>query len=143
MLILSVAAVAQPRQQFVKVLVTTDHADWQYKLGQTVKFTISVVQFGHALNDIKVRYEIRPEKLDATQSNEIMIKDNSVTIDGGSMQQPGFLRCQAYIEVDGKEYTGMTTAAFEPETIKPTTTLPEDFLEFWENAKVEEEERLL
>lgn len=31
----------------------------------------------------------------------------------------------------------MYTVAFSPETIKPTTNEPEDFMEFWEKAKAD------
>ena len=38
---------AQPVEQMVKVIVAPDHPDWLYKVGENVKFTISVLRFGN------------------------------------------------------------------------------------------------
>jgi len=65
----------------------------------------------------------------------LTLKKGAVHIDGGTMKQSGFLRCWAYVKVDGKKYNGCGTAAFEPLKIKHTTTMPDDFIEFWDNAK--------
>jgi cephalosporin-C deacetylase-like acetyl esterase len=53
------------------------------------------------------------------------------------MKVAGFLRCRVSVSYDGNSYDGLATAAFSPETIQPTTTLPGDFLQFWDNAKTE------
>jgi cephalosporin-C deacetylase-like acetyl esterase len=39
--------------------------------------------------------------------------------------------------VDGKAYSSYATAAFSPEKIEPTTSLPGDFWEFWNSNKSE------
>ena len=127
---------AQPRKEFVKVIIAPDHADWQYKIGEKVKFNISVLQFGNLIDGAKVRYEIKPEKMPPLKSGTLNLKDGQATIDGGTMTTPGFLRCWAYTELDGKEYSGLATAAFEPFNIQPTTELPKDFVQFWQDAKV-------
>ena len=66
------------------------------------------------------------------KSNAIMLKDGLVTIDGGIMQEPGFLRCWVTAKVDGKEYKSCATAGFSPDEIKPTVQYPGDFVEFWD-----------
>jgi cephalosporin-C deacetylase len=53
------------------------------------------------------------------------------------MKTPGFLRCTVVAEVDGKEFRGLATAAFSPDRIKPTTEVPRDFIQFWDNAKAQ------
>lgn len=118
----------------VKVLVTTNHVDWVYNLNEKVKFRISVEQDGKVLNGAKVQYEIGPEKMTPTIKNEIVLKNNEVEIDGGTMAVPGFLRCKTTIELEGKKYEGLATAAYEAEKIQPTTTMPDDFKAFWEKA---------
>ncbi len=126
---------AQPREQFVRVVVAPDHSDWQYKTGERVKFNISVLQFGNPLENVKLEYEIKPEKMEVLISDNIELKSGKITIDGGTLKKPGFLRCWAYVVVNGKKYTGLATAGFDIDQIKPTTELPDDFLEFWEGAK--------
>ena len=37
-------------------------------------------------------------------------------------------------EYEGKKYRGLATAAFSPETIVPTTVMPDDFMQFWTKA---------
>lgn len=133
----SLTTLAQPREEIVKVIVAPDHDDWTYKVGEEVKFTISVLQYGNLLKNVEVRYEVKPEKMQPIKSDKQILKNGEVNIKAGTMQQPGFLRCWAYATVDGKEYTGYATAGFDPQDIQPTTTEPDDFTEFWDKAKAE------
>ena len=127
---------AQPLKQFVQVVVAPDHPDWKYKIGENVTFTITVLQFGNPVQKVNLKYEIKQEKMEPIKSNSMMLLDGQATIVGGTMKKPGFLRCWTFAEVEGKEYKGYATAAFEPLKIQPTTDLPKDFVEFWENAKI-------
>jgi cephalosporin-C deacetylase-like acetyl esterase len=58
-----------------------------------------------------------------------------LVIDGGTMAQPGFLRCMVTTEVAGRTYRGAATAAFAPEKIVPTQGEPADFDAFWQAGK--------
>ncbi len=131
------SALAQPREQLVKVIVAPDHPGWEYRLGEKAKFNITVLQAGNPLENVKVRCEIMPEKMDPIKSETIFLKKGQVAVEGGTMKEPGFLQCWAYVELEGKEYSGFGTAGFEPLAIKPTTEQPADFVEFWEKAKAE------
>jgi len=127
---------AQPVEQFIKVIVSPDHSDWTYKPGEPVKFQISVLQNGNPLKDVKVRYQIGPEKLEPTVKKEgVLLPKGTLTVDGGTFKSAGFLRCVAEAEVDGKLYKGMATAGFDPLAIKPTVNNPQDFTQFWDEAK--------
>ena len=55
------------------------------------------------------------------------------------MSEAGFLRCIATVEQNGKIYRGLATAAFLPETIKPTQQEPADFLDFIRGQVLEHE----
>ncbi len=123
------------------VIVTANHADWLYQLNEKVVFNVSVMQDGQPLKGAKVYYEIGPEKMPASLKGNVEMKEAATEIDGGTMQTGGFLRCTATVEHEGKKIRGMATAAFSPETIQPTTSLPDDFTAFWtkaiaENAKI-------
>jgi len=128
---------AQPVERLVKVIVTPDHADWLYKPGEAVKFTISVYRSNVLLKGAKLRYEIGPEKMTPTKKETVTLKDGTLALDAGTMKTAGFLRCIATAEVDGKEYMGLTTAGFDPQSIKPTVANPDDFKSFWDNAKAD------
>src|SRR5688500_3837689 len=128
---------AQPAEQFVKVIVAPDHEDWTYKTGEKVKFTISVLHNGNPVKNAKIRYEIGPEKMQPVIKQSQVLQKGMLTVDGGTLKTPGFLRCIAFAEVDGKEYKGLATAGFDPLTIAPTVENPSDFLQFWQEAKAE------
>ncbi|MBN1292261.1 MAG: acetylxylan esterase, partial [Candidatus Latescibacteria bacterium] len=128
---------AQPQEQIVKIIVTPDHPDWVYRTGEKVKFTVTAYHFGNPVDGLKVRCVVRPEKMKPLKEETLTLKKGTIQIDGGTMGKPGFLRCWAYVEIDGKEYDGCGTAAFEPLSIKPTTEMPDDFVQFWDNAKAD------
>ena len=128
---------AQPLERLVKVIVAADHSDWTYKKGEKVKFTLSVFKNGNLVKDAKVRYEIGPEKQTPIKKETITLATGTQTIDAGTMQVPGFLRCIAIAEVDNKEYRNLSTAGFDPLQINPTIENPTDFDDFWNNALVD------
>ena len=137
LLCLNLAVLAQPVERLVKIVITPDHADWLYKVGQPVKFAVSVYRNNVLLKNAKLRYEVGPEKLEPTKKETFISKDGTLAVDGGTMRTAGFLRCTVTAEVDGKEYKGMTTAGFEPLSIKPTVENPADFRAFWDKAKAD------
>jgi cephalosporin-C deacetylase-like acetyl esterase len=132
---------AQPREQLIEINVAPDHEDWTYEVGEQVRFNVSVLKYGNPLTDVEIRYEIRPEKMEPVQEETLTLKRSETMIKGGTMEQPGFLRCWVYVMIDGKEYSNYATAAFSPEQIQPVIELPDDFTSFWneaieENAKI-------
>jgi cephalosporin-C deacetylase-like acetyl esterase len=133
--LLGLTANSQPREEFVKVLVAPDHSDWNYKVNEPVKFTVKVIKSNVALKDAIVTYTVGPEKMTATNSASVTVPENGYVVKAKGMSQPGFLSCTASFRYNGKTYTGMATAGFEPENIRPTVELPEDFREFWDKGK--------
>jgi cephalosporin-C deacetylase len=129
-------AAAQPAEKLVKIAIAPDHSDWIYKTGEQVKFQVTVTKNSEPLQ-LKVWYEVGPEKMVAVKSDWAALKNGQLQIDGGTMKTPGFLRCKVVAEVDGIKYEGLATAAFNQEEIKPTTEFPADFALFWDNAKAE------
>ncbi|MCE6990094.1 acetylxylan esterase [Dyadobacter sp. CY323] len=128
---------AQPARRPVEVIVTADHEDWTYKTGEKAQFIVQVLRNGNPVKNASIRYEIGLEKLDPTIKETKTAADGKLTIDGGTLKTPGFLRCIAWANVDGGEYRGLATAGFDPLKIQPTVSNPEDFDTFWANAKKE------
>ncbi|WP_373516001.1 acetylxylan esterase [Persicitalea sp.] len=137
-LLLSMQAVlAQPAERFVKVIVAPDRTDWIYQPGDKVKFNISVLQSGNPVKGAVVRYEIGPEKMPATTRETKTLANGTLTLDGGTMEKPGFLRCVVIADIDGVEYRGLGTAGFSPEKIQASVTKPTNFDQFWTEAKAD------
>lgn len=125
---------AQPKQELIKVVVAPDHQDWTYKVGEQVRFIVSVLKYGNPLKDVEIKYELMPEKMEPVKSEILFLKRSETMIKGGTMEHPGFLRCRVSALVDGEEYVGLATAGFEPDKIKAVAQEPIDFKRFWDDA---------
>ena len=126
---------AQPRRELIQVIVTPDRADWTYEAGEQAEFSITVLRNNVPLNGIEIAYTIQPELVEVWDQGTLILKKGSVSVKAKKFTDPGFLRCTATVNVDGKEYSSYATAGFSPEKIEPTTTLPDDFEEFWNQGR--------
>ncbi len=126
---------AQDRVGTIQLRVTTDHANWSYSPGENTKFHIVAIQDGHPVSGLKVNYRVGPEMLPPAAEQTVTLPAEGITVDGGTMRAPGFLRCIATVERDGKTYRGLATAAYNPEAIQPTQKDPADFDQFWNDGK--------
>ncbi len=137
LLLFHIQLFAQPARQLVQVVVTPDKADWNYKTGDRAEFTVTVFRNNVPLDGIEVKYNIQPEQMPAIEEGKLTLKKGTATVKAPKFKDPGFLRCNVAVDVDGKTYSSYSTAAFEPEKIEPSTTLPADFQAFWEKGKQE------
>ncbi|WP_128547727.1 acetylxylan esterase [Larkinella soli] len=137
LLILPLSLPAQPAERPIRVVVAPNHADWLYRPGEAVKFTISVLQNGNPVKGARVSYEVGPEKMEPTRKETVTLANGTTTVDGGTLRTPGFLRCIATTEVDGKTYRNLATAGFNPDALTPTVDNPADFQMFWDSARAE------
>jgi cephalosporin-C deacetylase-like acetyl esterase len=135
MVMVAMQLAAQPVRPMVQVYVTPDKADWLYKTGDQAEFTIQVFRNNVPLDGIEVKYSIQPEQMPAIEEGKLTLKKGTASVKAPKLKDPGFLRCNVSVEVEGKTYTSYSTAAFDPEKIEPTTTLPADFQAFWEKGK--------
>ena len=128
---------AQPVEKLVKIVVTPDHANWVYNLGEKANFQVTVMKNSEPIQNVKIKYEFGPEMMTPTKKDSAVLKDGQFRIDGGTLKEAGFLRCKVSTVVDGARYENLATAAYSPEQINPTTELPADFVQFWDKAKAE------
>ncbi|MBK9169669.1 MAG: acetylxylan esterase [Bryobacterales bacterium] len=128
---------AQDRIGAVQVRVSTDRPDWRYEPGQPVRFRIVATQDGHPLDGARVTYRTGPEMMPPAAERTVPLPAAGLTVEGGTMNEAGFLRCIATVEHNGRTYRGLATAAFRPEAIQPTQENPSDFDAFWAAAKAE------
>ncbi len=113
-----------------QIVVAPDRADWTYAPGERVTFNISVRSDGHPIDGATIKYRVGPEKFEVPQA-PVAVPATGLRIDGGTLNQPGFIRCIVEFETPGKTYRAVATAGFAPEKIQPTQTNPADFDAFW------------
>ena len=133
----------QPAEKLIRVQVSPDHSDWLYKVGEKVKFKFSVLRCNIPLDQMEVRYEISEDMMKPHLTETLSLKNGEATINAGTMKQEGFLRCRAFASYQGREYVGDATVGFNPEKLRPVTSLPADFLEFWNANKAAAEKYAL
>jgi len=129
----SIKTSAQPAISLVKVMVSPDHSDWNYKLNEEVKFSVQILQYGNLLKDVMVGYEMGPEMFPEVKKDSIVLKSGKMELKG-TMKSPGFYRLKVWAYVNGKTFDGLATAGFEPHEIKATMPDPSDFDLFWNSA---------
>lgn len=124
---------AQSRSlQLVQVLVSPNKTGWTYNANEEISFSVSVLHNQIPVTGAKVTYTIGWEKMEPLQSGELLLKKSIENVGKPiKTKEAGFIRCEVKYEYDGQEYRGIATAAITPELIKPTQTLPTDFMDFW------------
>ncbi|HEY4301596.1 MAG TPA: acetylxylan esterase [Candidatus Didemnitutus sp.] len=120
----------------VQVRVAPDHRDWTYATGETAKFKVEIVADNEPIENVAITYTVGPEMMPA-EAKTATVPADGLVIDGGTMKDPGFLRCIVNVEVAGHKYRGLATAGFSPEKILPTQVEPVDFQAFWDSGRKE------
>jgi cephalosporin-C deacetylase len=128
-------AFVQDRTGAVQVRVHPDREGWTYVPGDSVIFHITAIRDGFPVPKTQVSYKIGPEMMPPTVEKNALIPPEGLWVQSGTMKEPGFLRCVATVEFEGKTYRGLATAGFSPEKIKPTAEDPADFDAFWNTGK--------
>ena len=128
----AVALSAQIRGSEIQVLVQPDHQDWTYKVGEKATFTVSVLKSGTLVDNVSIDLAAGPEMYQDVKKQTVL-KDGTMKL-SGTMKQPGFYRVDVVAHIGGKDYKGACGAAFSPELLQPSTVMPNDFSEFWQNA---------
>lgn len=127
---------AQIRGSEIQVNVVPDHQDWNYQVGETATFKISVTRSATLIDNVTIDYEAGPEMYQDVKKKGVVLKDGTLTLKD-KMKKPGFYRVDVKAYVGGKEYKGACAAAFSPEKLQPTTVMPQDFESFWTDAVAE------
>ena len=123
---------AQIRGNNIIVTVEPDHQDWNYQVGETAAFIVEVRRSGTLVSGVSIDYAAGPEMYQDVKKS-LTLKEGTLKLTG-KMSQPGFYRVDVTAHVDGKDYRGACAASFSPEKLQPSTVMPADFREFWENA---------
>ena len=112
-----------------------DRSDWTYDLEQPAKFTIATTLNNSQVAGLPVKYSCGPEMMPPVIQKTVTSTGQPIVIDSAGMKQPGFFRCIATVEKDGRTYRGLATAGYRPDQIRPVVTDPIDFDRFWDEGK--------
>ena len=121
-------------KDYVSIEIAPEHENWTDRTGETEYLQLRVMRNNVALKNVDLSYEVGPEKMPATLKGTSRLDNGVLKIKAGTMKSPGFLNCTAKVTVDGIDYTNYINIGFSPENLQPTTTLPDDFVSFWDNA---------
>ncbi|MBE7173930.1 MAG: acetylxylan esterase [Williamsia sp.] len=135
LLLWTVFGYAQPVETPVKVVVSPDHADWEYKTGEPAVFKIMVMQNNVPVKNAKLSWQVGPERMKPLASATETVADGTIALKSFTLKEPGFLRCQVTTEVDGITYRGLATASCNALQLQPTVQKPADFEAFWDGGK--------
>jgi len=129
---LPASSLAHVRISPLRVDIAPERPDWTYEVGERVRFAISAKVDGHSLGGLDVRYRVGPEMLPTTeQIGTLPSNGEPLLIEGGTLNTPGFIRCDVIISLNGRDYHGRATAGVSPGEIRHTQVSPDDFDEFW------------
>lgn len=123
--------------KLVDIILTANHADWNYNLNEEATIKISVLRYGSPVENVEIEYQYGPEQLAPEKKAVLQLTNGVGEINIGTMKTPGFRQLKVQTKVDGYVYKNEIKAAYAPFEIKPTVNLPKDFDVFWEKAKAE------
>ncbi|NOT48745.1 MAG: acetylxylan esterase, partial [Acidobacteria bacterium] len=132
---LCVTAAAQDSLGTYQVRVSLDRPDWTYELDQPVRFSIGVTLNNSQVSGLPLKYACGPETMPPVIEKTVTTSAQQIVIDLPGMKDPGFFRCVATVEKDGRTYRGLATAGYRPDRIKPVVGEPADFDKFWNDGK--------
>jgi cephalosporin-C deacetylase len=98
LVLLSIVALAQTQVGRIQVLVAPDHPNWTYVPGEKATFLIRAVRDGNTLGGVKLTYAIGLEMMPPTITQSVTLGADGLRVDGGTLSEPGFLRCIATVE---------------------------------------------
>lgn len=127
----AIPAVAQELTGTLRISVTPERPSWTYAVGEAVTFLVDVTRDGHRVEGVTLRFQAGPEMLAPAVDRSVTSGNAPLRLDGGTLNQPGFVRAIVTTTVAGRTYRGVGTAGFDPDRIEPTVSNPDDFDAFW------------
>ena len=114
--------------------VVQDREDGLYACGDEVTFSLRLLDAEGNPQEATVEYHLTLDGAERFSGGELTVGVEPGVVTG-TLDRPGVLRCTAWATVDEKRVYGFGGAAFDPEQIEPTATVPDDFDEYWAAQK--------
>lgn len=130
------AVTSEPEKPAYLITLRPDHADYLYNVGQTAVVSVQAAKGNGGAYTGKCKYKILHE------DDALVIKEGTLDLSTGAatmemtLDHPGFVRLHVWPE-DSHNAADIQTATvgFDPEKIRPTQTLPADFMDYWKGEK--------
>ena len=116
------------------VTVTADRAEAIYSRGDVVTFLVQVNHDGHPVETGEIAWVLSKDGVEPRRTGRATLAAGKATITG-TLDEPGFLQCNATFEEAGSKFTGLGGAGVSPLEIKPSLPMPNDFVAFWDGKK--------
>ena len=126
---------AQEKVPVTTIKVLTDKPDALYEKGETVKFSVTLMDDDKAVPGKKLTYSLLGDGLD-TKSGVIETTGEASVIQT-KLDRPGFILLNVSYDLNGKSIKGVGGAGINPLEIKAGVKEPDDFDKFWNNQKAE------
>ncbi|MBN1670209.1 MAG: acetylxylan esterase [Kiritimatiellae bacterium] len=132
--VLTAAAAKPPPHPELRVKVLADREAALYAVGETAAFTVQVTDKGEPLREGKASWRLTKDGCAPTRKGTLELANPEPV--AGTLAEPGFLQLEVTVETaDGRRTRGYGGAGFEPEKLKPSMPVPEDFKAFWAAQK--------
>jgi len=124
----------KPETDRLQVAIIPDRSDYDYHVGEEVRFLIEVSRRGELVPDSRIDYMVGPECFPTVSKQNVLLKNGRGVIQA-VMSKPGFLRCEVHARTtDGAECRQMATVAVDKDRINAIVQLPTDWGRFWQEA---------
>jgi len=121
-----------PPKPTLTIKAITDRPSAVYKVGETVRFDITVSQDGKPLAEGKVQCSLSKDGIEPRKTEILDIKEGKASLTG-SLNEPGFLLLR--VDAPGQKIFAQASAGFDPLDIQPSLPVPDDFDSFWSTQK--------
>lgn len=129
------AQVSPPKRAYLEYIITPDHPDREYSIGEKAQLRVEAYEGGVPKNGSYVYYKVADEMLLPAKYDSIPFLNGKAMIDLGTMSVPGFRAADVYfMSAEGKKIKDLVKVAFAPDNIKTLAMMPKDFIKFWDNT---------
>ncbi|MDD5483365.1 MAG: acetylxylan esterase [Kiritimatiellae bacterium] len=112
----------------------TDKKDALYNCGEKAGFAITAEVSGETAAEGHISVRLTRDGGEVITNLTLGLSNQSVIV-AGTLAEPGFLRCN--VSYAGTKTNVCAAAGFEPERIKTTAIVPDDFDAFWREGRAE------
>ena len=112
------------------------NGNYLYRIGETAVMSINVITPGNLKNPSVVTYRLSLNGVLTLDEGTFKL-DKGKGVINGTLDQPGFLRCEITCTVGEETLYAACGCGFNVEEIRHAGKLPENFDRFWREAKAE------
>lgn len=116
------------------ILILTDRTDALYKCGEPATFFVTLIADTGMLCEGEVSVKLSLDGGRVIEEKTVGLGRSPAAVKA-TLYEPGFLLCTVTYDDHRKNVVEHSSVGFEPESIKPTAVLPDDFYDFWREGR--------